>query len=288
MTCPGNGPCGTWELDLGCCLVSGGFQDPCLGDGTAVPQEIIDSMTLAASQFMYVATGRQFGCCTVTLRPLCINQCPTDCTGLSDSGYGFPWFPIHQADGNWTNITCTQSNCTCVELCEISLPYPVCSIDSIFIDGILVPDSEYKVINHNKLIRSKDAGCWPACNNLSLPDTDEGTWSVTVTYGKPVPELVKLAANEFACQLIKKCVGRPCDLPQRIQSINRQGMSATFLDPMEFMSQGMTGIFLVDLAIKTYNPHKLYRRPSVISPDSLDKWAVETWLSTDPPVSGCT
>lgn len=286
MPCPGEGPCGTWELDLGCCLVSGGFQDPCLLDNTPVPQVIIDSMTLAASQFMWAATGRQFGCCTVTLRPLCVSQCPTDCTGLFDSGYGFPWFPVHQADGTWTNVTCTQNNCTCTEICEVPLPYPVCSVSEVVIDGVIVPDTEYKVINNNKLIRAKDAGCWPSCNNLTLPNTEEGTWSVTVTYGKPVPELVRLAANEFACQLIKKCVGRPCDLPQRIQSINRQGMSATFLDPMEFMSQGMTGIFLVDLAIKTYNPHRLYKKPTVVSPDSINKWAIESWTSSDP-VTGC-
>ncbi len=276
MPCPGEGPCGSWDLDLGCCLTEGGFADPCLGDGTPVPQEIVDSMTLASSQFMWAATGRQFGTCTVTLRPLCINQCQSECV---DSGFGFPWVPIHQADGTWINVTCSQGNCTCVDLCEVPLPYPVCSVDEVIINGEVIPEAEYSVINHNKLIRAKGAGCWPSCNDLSLPTTDDGTWSITVTYGKPVPELVKLAAAEFACQLMKKCVGRPCDLPQRIQSVNRQGMSATFLDPMEFMSQGMTGIFLVDLAIKTYNPHRLYRKPTVISPDYNQKWALKTWVA---------
>lgn len=288
MSCPGEGPCSTWPLDLGCCLVSGGFPDVCLGDGTPVPTVIVDQMKLAASQFLWAATGRQFSCCTVTLRPLCINQCPNDCTGLSDSGYGFPWFPSHQADGSWVNVSCNQQNCTCVNLCEVPLPYPVCSVDSVVIDGVVVPDTEYSVTNFNKLIRAKDAGCWPKCNNLSLPNTEVGTWSVTVTYGKPIPELVKLAASEFACQLIKKCFGRPCDLPQRISSINRQGMSATFLDPMEFMKDGMTGIFIVDLAIKTYNPHKLYKKPTVVSPDSINRWAVTTWDSSAPPATGCS
>lgn len=286
MPCPGSGPCSVWDLDLGCCMVSGGFSDPCLGDGTPVSPEITDSSVLAASQFMWAATGRQFGLCTVILRPLCINQCPDDCTGLSDSGYGFPWTPLHQASGEWTNVTCTQSNCTCVNLCEVPLPYPICSVDEVLIDGVVVPNTEYSVINFNKLVRAKDAGCWPECNNLSLPNTEVGTWSITMTYGRPVPELVRLATAEFACQLIKKCVGRPCDLPQRIQSISRQGMNATFLDPMEFMRDGMTGIFLVDLAIKTYNPHKLYKKPAVVSPDSLNKWAVTTWDFESPPASG--
>lgn len=410
MPCPGVGPCGSWPLDLSCCLVSGGFPDPCLGDGTPVPTEITDQMKLAASQFMWAVTGRQFGCCTVTIRP-CRKKCDDSC--CIPSNMGFPWTPAHLADGSWTNIACgCQDGCSCSNLCSIDLPSPVCSVDAVFIDGVLVDPSIYRVDDFKKLvhlglcecltnskyvygpamglntanggtftitftegttspiawnastgviqvmldavlgggnsivtsfiegqplnagflielagiyegldvpgfivstdaslvtgpntpyiypfIQSNEGGlttiescpeaCWPDCNNLSLPDTEVGTWSVTLTYGKPIPELVKLAASEFACQLIKKCVGRPCDLPQRIQSISRQGMNATFLDPMEFMKEGMTGIFLVDLAIKTYNPRKLYRKPAVVSPDSLNKWSVATWQNGDP-IGSCT
>lgn len=286
MTCPGQGPCKVWDLDLGCCLVSGGFPDPCLGDGTPISQEIIDVSILAASEFLWAATGRQFGCCSVVLRPTCANTCP--CEGsFIDSGYGFPWTPMLLSTGEWTNVTC-DNPCNCVELCEVSLPYPVCSVDQVLIDGVVVPKTDYVVTNFNKLLRTKAKGCWPKCNDLTLPTTKPGTWSITVTYGKPVPQLVLLAANEFACQIIKRCVGKPCDLPQRIHTINRQGMSATFLDPMEFMKEGLTGIFLVDLAIKTFNPHRLYKRPIVVSPDTINKRSVTTWDSSSPAASGCS
>jgi hypothetical protein len=183
--------------------------------------------------------------------------------------------PVHQMDNSWTNVTCTQKNCTCVDLCEIPLPSPICFVDEVLINGAVVPNTQYSVINFNKLVRAKSAGCWPNCNDLSLPTTSAGTWSITVTYGRPIPELVKMAASEFACQIMKKSVGRSCDLPQRLQSITRQGSSATFLDPMEFLKDGMTGIFLVDLAIKTYNPHRLFKKPTVVSPDSLGRWVIE-------------
>jgi len=289
MGCPSStGPCGLWDLSLDCCLSpSGTFPDPCLGDGTPIDQSIIDSAILASSQFLYAATGRQFGCCSGILRPLCISQCPNDCTGLSDSGYGFPWFPLHQADGEWVNVTCSQMNCTCVDLCEVPLPYPTCSIQEILIDGVVIPSTEYTITNFNKLIRTKANGCWPSCNDLSLPTSEPGTWSIQLTWGRPLPELVRLAAAEFACNLIKKCVGKPCDLPQRLSSISRQGMNATFLDPMEFLKDGMTGIFLVDLAISTYNPQRLYKKPWVGSPDSLNKWSITTWDNSDP-ASGCS
>ena len=401
MPCPGEGPCDSWDLDLRCLDDDGSVSDPCLGDGTPVPQEIVDAMILAASQFMWAATGRQFGTCTATIRP-CRKDCNESCCISPETG--FPWTPVHLTDGSWTNISCDcDDGCSCVSRCSINLPYPVCSIYEVVIDGEALDPSMYRVENHRKLVRlalgsegksntkyvygpsntslTADGGtftlefleagstdpipwnaseediqaildsllgegvvkaslwlpnqplnggltielvgpyagvdvpgyligadsssvtgpdapytypfnqlveggldligpepgaCWPKCNDLSKPNGEVGTWSVTLTYGKEIPELVRLAAAELACQLIKKASGRPCDLPQRIQSINRQGMSATFLDPMEFMSEGMTGIFLVDLAIKTYNPHRLFKKPSVVSPDSLNRWSVTT------------
>lgn len=274
MSCPGQGPCSIWPLSLGCCLVSGGLPDKCLGDGTPVSQAIIDSSILAASEFMWAATGRQYSSCTVTLRPQCTTNFPCELP-FTDSGFGFPWYPLHQLDGSWTNVTCGNP-CNCVDTCSVPLPYPTCSVSQVKIDGVVVPSSQYVVTDFNKLTRTRANGCFPRCNDITLPDTAVGTWSITLTYGKPVPQLVLLAASEFACQLIKRCVGRPCDLPQRIQSVTRQGMSATFLDPMEFLKDGMTGIFLVDLAIKTYNPHRLYRKPLATSPDAFKQWTIRT------------
>lgn len=435
MPCPGEGPCGPWDLDLSCCLVSGGFQDPCLGDGTPVPQVIIDQMILASSQYLWARTGRQYGCCQITIRP---TQNPRDCGCESDNLTGYPWTPVHLANGDWTNVSCFcgEDPCGCpAEPCSIRLPYPVCSIDQVKVDGQIIGKSLYRVDDFRELVLTPgfitntedltnpvgplngpvvdgpvtvtgpgtaggsggfifpqdgqnyninlggcrrdlvfefqvdpgtfgnfnfalsggdfdlfpgeghfsglfdppllktginvrystpgDAGsvatffivandsgcnadvnlqrvlssspdglklisvnwtevgsgmdCWPKCNDLSKTDDEVGTMSVTLTYGRPVPELLKLAAQEFACQLIKKCVGKPCDLPQRVTSISRQGMNASFLDPMEFMKEGLTGIFLVDLAIKTYNPHGLYKKPWVGSPDSINNWRVTTW-----------
>lgn len=277
MTCPGVGPCGSWDLDLSCCIPSGTFPDPCLTNGTPVSQDIVDQMVLAASQFMWRATGMQFGQCTVTL-----NLCKTDNCGCEgeggrsdfnhDYGFGFPWYPAHLADGSWTNVSCNEcSNCLC-EKCRIKIPYPACSVDELVIDGEIVPPENYYVLDFKELAFSPAASGTCA---ISCGDT------VTVTYGRPVPELVRLAAQEFACQLIKKCVGQPCDLPQRMTSITRQGVSVSFLDSMDFLKDGMTGIFTVDLAIRTYNPHGLYKKPSVSSPDSLGKWKVKSWQTGD-------
>lgn len=286
IPCPGAGPCLVYDLDLSCCLVSGGFEDPCLGDGTDVPQAIIDSAILAASQMMWVATGRQFGCCQVTIHP-CV-ECPDMCPGSFSSyddfySFGYPWYPLHQADGTWTNVSCPcVDSCVCGH-CSLKLPYPVCSIDEVIVDGMLLSDDMYRVDNFTTIVLLDLAGpavtgnCWKGCDN-----------SITLTYGLPVPEMVKLGAAEMACEIIKHCVGRPCVLPQRISSVTRQGVSISFLDEMAFLDRGLTGLYFFDLAARMYNPHRLQRRSTVWSPDVAGRWRVTTWQPGDDTGPGCT
>lgn len=455
MSCPANGPCQPFatQLDL-CCLVTGAFPDPCITDtNTPVAQEIIDNALEAASEVLWAATGRQYGTCTVKIRPCqqggACNPCPDGGElpffGQGDFGYGsgFPWYPLHTEAG-WINVRpcgCTSS-CGCDPLCEVQLPYPVCCIDEVKINGAVLGASQYRVDDFKRLVRLgpsttkllatdlveivptlfqlgdfrlsgaataftgpdqyglsgiTDAGqgfststfgtsasdldlsfdietdsfgalfdlaigtgqpnftvevlqggmtvsivgptitvgpwtdnqipgiiritshntptqlapphltsvftnastplivlsaswtdtttgaCWPTCQDLTLADTEDDTFSITVTYGRTPPTLVKMATATLACEFIKACVGQPCQLPQRIQSISRQGVTVGFLDPMDFIQQGRTGIYLVDLAISKFNPKGLLKQASVYSPD-LGK----RWTRTDTGSGGCT
>jgi len=290
--CPGVGPCLPYEINLlDCCLgPSGELPDPCLLDGTPVNQTLIDNASLVASQILWAITGRQFGTCQVSLRPcrLCSDPCCLPSfTNYAYDGYGYgnyPYYPFHQEDGTWVNKSCgCQNNCSCKDLCIVQLPYPVCTVDEVKVDGVILPASEYKVIDFEQLIYTPSAtgtplpnNCFPYCNDLTKPDTEVGTWSVTLTYGRPVPELVLLGAAEMACEIIKSCVNKPCRLPQRISSVTRQGVSVSFLDTMDFLSEGLTGLYFVDLAARVYNPRRLARRPAVFSPDVKGKWNIET------------
>lgn len=291
MSCPSHGPCLPFvdDLDL-CCLVSGSFPDPCLVEGVPIASERVDGAILAASELMWAATGRKFGKCTVTIRPCqqgnACDPCPDGGTLPFEGGFsygfgGFPWYP-QLSGGVWTNISCPSciGQCGCEKLCEIDLPYPTCCVNEVSVDGIILDPTMYRVDDFRKLVRldstpsvSGDApDCWPTCQDLSLPDTEDGTFSVTVTYGREVPELVKMATAELACQFLKSCVGAPCQLPQRIQSMTRQGVTVGFLDQMAFLERGRTGIYLVDLAINTFNPYRLLKQASVYSIDTPPKW----------------
>lgn len=285
MPGPASGPCEPYvtELEL-CCLVSGGYQDPCLTNGEPIPQTTVDLGLQAASELLWTMTGRQFGFCQVTIRP-CRASCDPcgDGTGkyfdVTDFSYGsgFPWTP-HYENGVWTNVKCECSGgCSCTSICEIPLPYPVSGVSEVLIDGAVIDPTTYRVDDFRNLVRTgidEDGNglCWPKCQDLTRPTTEPGTWSVTLTYGRPVPALVQQATASLACELIKSCAGQPCALPQRMQSMTRQGITVGFLDPQTFFGEGLTGIYLVDLAIKAFNPHGLLKQASVYSPDYKNKW----------------
>lgn len=280
MACPDVGPCSPFvvQSDLCCLSPSGMFPDPCLTDGTPIPQEIIDNSLTAASELLWAETGRRFGVCEVTVRP-----CKKTCGPCGDIpffdwdgfyyGFSTPYLPFLDG-GVWVNIPpCgCPDECFCSKAEQIPLPSPVCEIIEVQIDGAVLPASSYRVDDFKWLVRT-DGEKWPRCQSaadLGEPDT----FGVTLTYGRPVPALLKQATAELACQLLKACVGQPCQLPQRISNISRQGVTIGYIDPQEFWRDRRTGIYVVDLAIQTFNPHRLTRRPSIYSPDVGSRWRV--------------
>lgn len=270
MPCPDNGPCAWPALDL-CCLDDDVLSGPCVG-GAPVDPDLLASVTLAANEIMWAKTGRQFGTCTVTIRPCKRSDCVGDRYDQiwTSNWPAYGWVPV-LVDGNWINAVCGCGNdCSCGQLCEADLPSPVCSVETVMVDGIELDPSAYRVDDFKRLVRI-DGDCWPRCQNLAAPDTEEGTWSVTLTYGREVPELVLRGAAEIACELLKGCMGQPCKLPQRVTNVTRQGVSISMEQAQAFWKEGRTGFYLADLAISTYNPSGLKRSSSVFSPDA-PKW----------------
>ena len=97
-----------------------------------------------------------------------------------------------------------------------------------------------------------------------------GTWSVTATYGEPVPELGALAAGELACEIIRSLSGEDCRLPATVTSLVRQGVTIQYPDLARTLETGKIGLYLCDLFLQTYNPHGLVRRAATYSVDGPD------------------
>jgi len=235
--------CGSWDPVWSCALPTGG---PAVS-GIAVQ---------AATEVLYALSGRQFGLCTVTLRP-----CRRDCFGdvwpfVNWWQYGTYPQPALMG-GTWYNLTCgsCSGGCSCTTLSEVLLPGPVFSVDEVRVDGaILTKNVDYRLDEFRRLVRLGGQQ-WPLCNDLNRTNTQLNTWSVTVQIGQAVPALGQMAVGELSMQFMKALLcNDDCALPMPVQSLVRQGVSITFLDPNQVFANGRTGLYLADLFITSVNP----------------------------------
>lgn len=250
-----------WSMDDECA--------PCVSKipdteaGAALFQRCVNS----AAEILYGLSGRQFGLCELVVRP-----CREECGGGSGRELlGFPWTPrLHE--GQWTNVACgkcSTGSCSCSEICEVRLPGPIESITQVLLDGVALDPSEYQVNKRRTLVRL-GGECWPTCQEMGLPSTEPGTWEVTYLRGKPVPAGGQAALAELACELCLACLGdKACALPKRVTSISRDGVSFAMLDPMTFINEGLTGLYAVDLWLRSVNPASQPRSGAILSPDMV-------------------
>jgi hypothetical protein len=122
--------------------------------------------------------------------------------------------------------------------------------------GIILDPSSYYLVDHSVL--QATAGVpWTPCNV-----------EITYTYGSPPPMAGKMAARTLALEFARLWSGDDdCALPQRVTSISRQGVSYTLLDSQDFIDDMRTGVYAVDLFLKSVNPDGAKRRSKVFSPD---------------------
>lgn len=236
---PNPGPCTPWvtaeDVAATCDALSGS------------DVAVYDDAALMASEVLFALSGRQFtGECETVVRP-CTGSC--DCWPDSWT-YGWPG--------------------QCGWLHRLTLSgYPVREVTEVKIDGDVIDPATYRLDGRRYLARLDDVTTgapqrWPACQHLGRPDTDEGTFSVAYSYGQDPPLLGQQAAAELACQIAPAtAAGADCDLPAGVTKVTRQGIE---LD-LKAVQSGLTGLYLVDLFLRTYNPAKLTRRPAVWSPD---------------------
>lgn len=267
MPCPQAGPCDPYILDSElCCLDDdGSLTNPCIG-GTPVDPVVLDRVLMAATEVAWGLTGRQYGTCDVTVRPCFKKTSEFDFTSYPAGFIAWPYMD----NGLWFNFWPCQDGCSCHSLCEVRLPSPICEILEVKIDGIALPTTAYRIKNNTTLIRA-DGECWPRCNDFSKLDTEEGTWSVELTYGRTVPEILKIGTADLACELLKACLGMECGISRKASRVVRQGVSMEFGRSEDYLEKGLTGIDSLDFAISVLNPHRVTRKVAVWSPD------VENW-----------
>ena len=272
---PNLGPC-TWPVSYAEC-------------GPAGPEYYLSpaaraQFESAAVDYLWRWTNRQFGLCPVSVRP-----CRTDCyaqarnsldylnpylAGASTTG----WVPV-LVGGAWFNLGCgwCGDQCSCgSDPQALRLPGPVDSVTQVLVDGVALDPSAYRVDNRSLLVRLGGSG-WPSCQSLRLPTTEAGTWEVSYLRGTPVPEGGQLAAGVLAVELAKAtCCDSTCRLPQRVQSITRQGVTVAVVDAFQDVEKGRTGIWLIDSWVASVTQPRLGGRVRSVDVPS-PRVRQETW-----------
>lgn len=263
-----------------------------LGDPAAVPPatgstgcssldsldaEAVAAFERMASEMLWNWTDRIFGSCEVVARP-----CRTGCSSATrwmNTFWGrgpYPWgatagswVPL-SIGGEWLGMGCgCGASCSCVEEgpSALRLPGPIASVTSVLIDGVLVPPSEYRVLN-NRLLARVDGKPWPSCQDLLAPSSEVGTFEVTYVRGVAVPKGGQVAAGILACELAKAACGdADCQLPQRIQTVTRQGLTVGIVDAFQGLNDARTGIWLIDSWTSSVRTPTAKAKAGVRSPD---------------------
>jgi hypothetical protein len=145
--------------------------------------------------------------------------------------------------------------------------------------GQILPTTDYQLNNGTQIWFLQPQDWWwpgglydvaapPPWFNMSWYGTIQppGTRDITVdyTYGSPPPLDIQRAINQLAQQfaLAEACDWDNCKLPERVTSVTREGISYTLIDPQDFLENGRTGLYFVDLVIKTYVGTKARSRVS--------------------------
>ncbi len=237
----------------------------------ALPPEEQRMFERAAIDMLWNVTNKVFGTCPVELRP-CSAGCESYAGNSTFWGRGpypwaggglgqSPWYPVLIA-GQWYNISCGCTgpcNCAIEGPKALRLPGPVNEIIQVVIDGVALPESSYR-LDYNRILIRTDGEVWPPCQDLlkdagpvyatpsSLPGNDySNTFVIVYSQGISVPIGGQLAAGTLACEMAKAaCNDKSCQLPQRLQSVTRQGVTMGFLDTFEDLDNGRTGIWAID------------------------------------------
>lgn len=231
-------------------------QPGCVGY-TGDPGLLLDEIE-AASDALFVRSGRQFSSRIVTLRP-CADPCAP--------GWHRSWGTTTSRAPGWCLGCSSSSACSCgpgPARLDLGLG-PLQNVVQVRVDGdVLVAGTDYRVDERTWLVRLGDE-VWPATQDLTLAASEDRTFEVTALVGEPVPRLGVLAAAELACELYRLGTDG-CRLDPRVVSVQRQGLSFEVVGLVDALERGSLGLPLVDLFLSTYNPAKIQRRARMVWP----------------------
>lgn len=199
-----------------------------------------DEACAVASDILFLLTGSRWpGVCHAEIRPQAQFRQSERATWMQS---------VQGARSQYGWCSCNRGRAWgCNSLPEIRLPHRPVDPDSIVVtlDGAAFTD--FTLLDGAWLVRT-DGNGWPCCQRTELPLTEDHTFGVEYDHGAGPPLGGVRAAASLGFQLLAGWRNNSaCKLPQRIQTVTRQGVSMTVLDPLNLFKDGLTGVPDVDL-----------------------------------------
>ena len=260
----------------------GGFPSFSDAEVTAICAE----SAVMATDILYELSGKQFtgDCGPVTIRPVAR---PKNVDGRPFLADGGSWgFAASWGASSWYGL---GEGGVVTHFGDSSLPelplgvFPVRKIIEVKIDGVVIPGpynpatqtGEWELRDFKTLVRIRPTASsvpterwgWPVNQIQALPDTQQGTFSVTYTFGQDCGTGGRLSARLLAEVFALPRFGDSSTIPQRVTSVNRQGITAIVADPLDILNKGSTGIYAIDAWLLAVNPTKARQQSVVWSPD---------------------
>lgn len=242
--------------------------DPaCLGDKWDALDALTQERALAlASSTLRRLTAFRVGGCPVTVRP-CAPRAFCGAFVPFSGSYGSDWMhPGINTAGLWVNSCGCSGGCGCTITKGVSLPAPIGEIYEVKVDGNVIDPADYRVVGHSLVWQGVGPSPFPATQDLSLPDSLPGTFSITYLNAYPVDLLGAQAAAFLALEFAKACkpAGK-CSLPRGVTSVVRSGVS--FQIEAGLFPNGRTSIDVVDAFLDLWNPDRRTQPSRVWTPD---------------------
>jgi len=199
----------------------------------------------SASYILWMLSGRKFSGQHTTVE--------TYFQPYSDDALTQRIYPV--LDNGQVRNVCGACGSTCLHFIPLR-GQPIISIETITVGDREIDLADVAIYDYSAI--APVDGCWGTCDDMEI----------AYTFGTIPPAAGTAAATELANQFIWAATDdERCSLPARVTSVSRQGVSWTLLDQQDFLEQGRTGIYLVDLFLRTVNPTKALMRSRVFSPD---------------------
>lgn len=254
------------------CLETWATADSCLCVDQGVPVDVVHQALPLATDLLWRASGRQFnGVCTSTVRPCAEGGARLQYLAYNQGQGSRIITPL--GDGRWLGGSC-HGLCTCGGADALRLEgWPIVGVTQVKVDGVALAATEYRVVDRIYLVRN--GATFPCTQDLSLPDTEPGTWAAVYEWGQMPPPGASTIAGVLACEIARAWTGDDhCRLPTNVAALVREGVSLTMLDPSAFLNAAggrgpvRFGLWEVDTWLGAINPAGLVTPGKVIRPKS--------------------